>query len=180
MSMGVLLGGLIAWLTFFLPWADLLLTPMVKIIRATPVASFILLVFLWTSRNAVPTIISALMVLPVVWGGVMLGLGETDGKLLELCRAYRFGRMKTVRLLYLPSVRPHFISAVQTALGLAWKAGVAAEVLCQPRFAIGTQVFQSKNYLETADLFAWTAVVIALSFLVEYGVKRLIGKGAAR
>ncbi|MEG2959746.1 MAG: ABC transporter permease subunit, partial [Oscillospiraceae bacterium] len=160
--------------------ADLLLTPMVKIIRATPVASFILLVFLWTSRNAVPTIISALMVLPVVWGGVMLGLGETDGKLLELCHAYRFGRMKTVRLLYLPSVRPHFISAVQTALGLAWKAGVAAEVLCQPRFAIGTQVFQSKNYLETADLFAWTAVVIALSFLVEYGVKRLIGKGAAR
>ncbi|MEG0598043.1 MAG: ABC transporter permease subunit, partial [Oscillospiraceae bacterium] len=137
-------------------------------------------VFLWTSRNAVPTIISALMVLPVVWGGVMLGLGETDGKLLELCRAYRFGRMKTVRLLYLPSVRPHFISAVQTALGLAWKAGVAAEVLCQPQFAIGTQVFQSKNYLETADLFAWTAVVIALSFLVEYGVKRLIGKGAAR
>ncbi|MEG0755019.1 MAG: ABC transporter permease, partial [Oscillospiraceae bacterium] len=101
---GVLLGGIIAWLTFFLPWADLLLTPMVKIIRATPVASFILLVFLWTSRNAVPTIISALMVLPVVWGGVMLGLGETDGKLLELCRAYRFGRMKTVRLLYLPSV----------------------------------------------------------------------------
>ena len=62
---------------------------------------------------------------------------------------------------------PYFASACRTALGLAWKAGVAAEVLCLPEAAIGTQVYQAKIYLETPDLFAWTLVVLALSFALE-------------
>ena len=86
-------------------------------------------------------------------------------------RAYRFGRWKTVRLIYAPSVLPYFASGCHTAMGLAWKAGVAAEVLCVPKLAIGTQVYFSKIYLETPSLFAWTIVVVALSFLLE----RVIG-----
>ena len=70
--------------------------------------------------------------------------------------------------MYLPSVRPYFVSGCATGLGLAWKAGVAAEVLCQPKLAIGTQLYRAKITLETSDLFAWTAVVIVLSFLLEY------------
>ena len=87
--------------------------------------------------------------------------------LLEAARAYRFGRWKRVRLVYLPSVLPYFASGCHTALGLAWKSGVAAEVLCVPRLAIGTQVYYSKIYLETPALFAWTAVVLVLSFALE-------------
>ena len=81
-----------------------------------------------------------------------------------------FGRGKTLRLIYLPSVRPYFVSGCATGLGLAWKAGVAAEVLCQPKLAIGTQLYRAKITLETPDLFAWTAVVIVLSFVLEYAL----------
>ena len=66
-------------------------------------------------------------------------------------------------------------------LGLAWKAGVAAEVLCLPKNAIGAQVYYAKIYLETPSLFAWTLAVIALSFLLEWAVglllRRLEGGG---
>ena len=91
----------------------------------------------------------ALMVLPVVWGNVGRGIRETDPKLLEQAGALRFSRLKTVRLVYLPSVRPYFLSAVVTSLGLAWKSGVAAEVLCRPAWAVGTQIVQARDYLET-------------------------------
>ena len=113
-------------------WADVLLSPAVRVIRAVPVVSFILFVLLWTRRGLVPVVVSALMVLPVVWGNVGRGIRETDPKLLEQAGALRFSRLKTVRLVYLPSVRPYFLSAVVTSLGLAWKSGVAAEVLCRP------------------------------------------------
>lgn len=180
---GGLLGTLLAVLTFGSPWADRLLSPAIRVIRATPVASFILLVLLWVERGRVAGVISALMVLPVVWGNVSRGLGETDPSLLELAGAYRFGRLKTARLIYLPSVRPYFASACRTSMGLAWKAGVAAEVLCLPSRGVGTQVYYSKIYLETAGLFAWTLVVIALSFLLEWVINRLLrrleGGGAA-
>ena len=155
-------------LTAALPWADWLFGPAVKVVRAVPVASFIVLVLLWApTTGAVPGIVSALMVLPVVWGNVARGIGETDPLLLEAARAYRFGRGKTLRLVYAPSVLPYFASGCATALGLAWKAGVAAEVLCQPRLAIGTRLYKAKITLETPDVFAWTLVVIALSFLLE-------------
>lgn len=179
--LGVALGALLAGLTAWVPLLDWVLTPAVKVVRATPVASFILLVYLWVERGRVPGLISALMVLPVVWGNVTRGIAETDPQLLELARAYGFGRGRTLRRIYIPSVLPYFASGCRTALGLAWKAGVAAEVLCQPRLAIGTQVYRAKITLETPDLFAWTAVVIALSFLLEYALGllfRRLGKGA--
>lgn len=168
---GIMLGFVLAGLTCASRWADLLLSPAVRVVRATPVASFILLLFLWTDRDSVPTIIAALMVLPVVWGNVTRGIRERDGKLLELARAYRFSAFKTAHLVYMPSVRPYLLSAVTTSMGLAWKSGVAAEVLVLPRMAIGTHIYNTKFYFETADLFAWTLVVIVLSLVLEHLIR---------
>lgn len=173
---GAVLGTLIAVLTCASRWCDRLLSPLVKVIRATPVASFILLVLLWVSAGRVPAVISGLMVLPVLWGNVERGIRQTDPQLLELAAAYRFGRRRTLTMVYLPSVAPYFAAGVETGLGLAWKAGVAAEVLCRPKLAIGTQVYFSRTYFETPDLFAWTLVVILLSFLVESVLVRLLRK----
>ena len=174
---GVALGTLAALLTCRFQLLDWLLSPAIRVIRATPVASFILLVLLWVKTGRVPGVISALMVLPVLWESVRTGIRGTDGQLLELARAYRFGAVKAMRYVYLPSVMPHFSAGVCTAIGLAWKSGVAAEVLCLPKAAIGTQVYYSKLYLETPSLFAWTAVVIALSMALEAVVRRVLRKG---
>lgn len=174
MALGTALGALLAALTFLSPWADRLFSPAIRVVRATPVVSFILLILLWTGRNRVPTVISALMVLPIVWANLSRGLRETDPKLLEMAGAYRFSAAKRVRLIYLPSLRPYFLSAVTTAMGLAWKSGVAAEVLCLPRPSIGTQIYNSKLYLEVPDLFAWTVAVVALSLLLEKLLRALL------
>lgn len=173
---GVALGALIAVLTCASVWCDRLLAPLVRVIRATPVASFILLILLWVYTGRVPGVIAALMVLPVIWGNVSRGIRETDPQLLELAQAYRFGRGRTIRLIYIPSAAPYFAAGVETSLGLAWKAGVAAEVLCHPKLAIGTQVYFARLYLETPDLFAWTLVVILLSLLLETVLVRLLRK----
>lgn len=177
MAAGTALGAALAWLTCASPWCDRLLSPAVRVIRATPVVSFILLVLLWTGRDRVPSIISALMVLPVVWANLSRGIRETDPQLLELARAYRFSPPQTVKLIYLPALRPYFLSAVTTSMGLAWKSGAAAEVLCLPRRAIGTQIYNAKLYLEIPDLFAWTVAVVALSLLLEKLLKGLLGRG---
>ena len=135
-----------------------------------------LLILLWTDRTFVPGVIAGLMVLPVVWGNLCRGIRETDPKLLEQAGALRFSRLKTVRLVYLPSVRPYFLSAVVTSLGLAWKSGVAAEVLCRPAWAVGTQIVQARDYLETPSLFAWTLVILLLSLTLEKLLSALLNR----
>ncbi len=177
---GTILGTLCAVLTSRFRLADWILAPAIRLVRATPVASFIILVLLWVSTGKVPGVISALMVLPVVWESVSAGIRSADPQLLELARSYQFSRRKLICYVYLPAVRPHFAAGVCTAIGLAWKSGVAAEVLCLPKAAIGTQVYYSKIYLETPSLFAWTAVVIVLSMLLERIVRRLLGVKGGR
>ena len=85
-----------------------------------------------------------------------------------------------MRLIYLPSLRPYFLAAVTTSMGLAWKSGVAAEVLCIPRPAIGTQIYNSKLYLDIPDLFAWTVAVVLLSLALEWLLRRLLERGKRR
>ena len=177
---GTILGTLCAVLTSRFRLADWILAPAIRLVRATPVASFIILVLLWVSAGKVPGVISALMVLPVVWESVSAGIRSADPQLLELARSYQFSRCKQMCYVYLPAVRPHFAAGVCTAIGLAWKSGVAAEVLCLPKADIGTQVYYSKIYLETPSLFAWTAVVIVLSMLLERIVRRLLGVKGGR
>jgi len=178
---GLAAGYLLAFATHFLPWASVLLAPAVRVLRATPVVSFILLLYLWVTRANIPGVIAALMVLPVAWGSVSTGLDSVDKNLLEMSRVYRFSRVKTLRLIYLPSLRTHFVGGFLTAFGLAWKAGVAAEVLCPPKYAIGSQIQQAKTALETPELFAWTLVLIVLSLVLELVLRRLLGRrGGAR
>lgn len=162
--LGTALGTGLAVLCAASKWLDVLVSPLVGVIRATPVASFIILLLLWVSTGRVPCVCAALMVLPVVWGSVRQGIGSADPLLLECARACRFKGWKTVRLVYIPSSLPAFSAGCATAMGLAWKAGVAAEVLCLPVFSLGAQVYYAKIYLETPALFAWTLAILALSF----------------
>jgi len=177
---GVLLGCVLAVATSVSAAADLILSPAIRTIRATPVAGFIILVLLWVSTGAVPSVISCLMVMPVMWENVRAGIAGTDPLLLEMAESYDFGAYKTVRYVYLPQLKPHFSAGIRNAVGLAWKSGVAAEVLCLPKAAIGTQVYYSKIYLESASLFAWTAVVIVLSIVFEKLVLVVFSKKGAK
>lgn len=176
MILGTAAGALLAVLTTGSWILDGILSPAIRVVRATPVASFILLVLLWTGRDSVPVIIAALMVLPVVWENFSRGIRATDPQLLEMAKAYRFSRFKTLGLIYIPSLRPYFSAALTNAMGLAWKSGAAAEVLCLPKQAIGTQIYNSKMYLEIPDLFAWTVVVVTLSLILEKLLRRMLSR----
>ena len=173
---GVLSGALLAVLTFRVKAARHLLSPALDIIKATPVASFIIITLVWLQSGQVPVFTSMIMVLPIVWSNVSAGIQKVDGKLLDVAKVFRFKRSKTLKTIYIPSVMPYFRAAATTSMGLAWKAGIAAEVLATPKFSIGGLIYSSKIYLETADLFAQTAGIILLSVLLEKLLVAILGK----
>lgn len=169
-----LLGILLAIVTTYSQFMDTLLSPFQTIIKVTPVASFILLVLIWLDRNIVPAVISTLMVLPIVWNNVSAGLSSIDHSFVELARVYHLSLKIRLKRIILPSVMPYFLSAVQTSIGIGWKAGIAAEVLTVPIYSIGKMISESKMYMETVDLFAWTIVVILISLCIEKTVVTVI------
>ena len=169
-----LLGVLLAMLTEYSALARALLSPLMTLVKSTPVASFIILALVWLGRSVLPAFISGLIVLPVVWANVSAGIAGRDAQLLELAQVYALPRGRILRRITIPSVLPHFRAAPCSALGLGWKAGIAAEVLTVPRSSIGRMIYESKLYLETTSLFAWTLTVILLSLVIERLLLRLV------
>jgi NitT/TauT family transport system permease protein len=180
MAAGIIIGVIGGTLCAFSSIAKDFFSPVLAIIKSTPVASFIILLVLWLSRDATPVVIAMIMVLPVVWANIEMGLRKTDVSLVEMAKVYNMPRARQISDIYIPTVYPYFLSSMRSSLGMAWKAGIAAEVLLQPLISIGKQIFESKYLLETVDLFAWTVVVIILSVLIELLLVLVLGKAAKR
>ncbi len=165
--LGLFLGAALAVAAAWLPFLEIMLWPFMTAVKSVPVASFIILCLIWLDRSGLSVFISFLMVLPVFYFNVLAGMRSSDTKLLEMADVFRIPGFTRFRYLYLPQLRPFLFSACQTALGISWKAGVAAEVIGIPAGSIGERLYEAKIYLDTAELFAWTAVVVFTSVLFE-------------
>ncbi len=171
-----LVGVIVAIVTTNFSFFNTLFSPIMSAVKATPVASFAFLAVLFINHDLLPIFISALLVVPIVWTNVSAGIKGVSKEHKEVAKIYNFSRSKMLTKLYIPSVLPYFLAACRSAIGLAWKAGVAAEVLCPPRSAIGTELYNAKNYLDTEKLFAITLLTIVFSIILEKLLIYLISK----
>ncbi len=171
-------GVLLAALSARFRRVEELLAPALLAIKSIPVASFIILALILFSSRNLAVLISFLMVLPVVYANVLEGIRSADRQLLEMGRVFRLPVGRRLRYLYVPQVYPFFEAACGVALGLCWKAGVAAEVIGMPQGSIGERLQQAKIYLDTPDLFAWTLVIVLVSLAFEKLFLRLLKVGA--
>mgnify|MGYP002732592736 CR=1 FL=1 len=174
--LGAFIGTVIGVLTAVSPFLRVLLAPLRTVAKATPVTSFIILVLLWLSAAATPVLIAFIMVTPMFWATVYQGVVSADPQLLEMAAVFRLGWKNTLRHVYLPHILPQYMATCTTALGFAWKSGVAAEVIAAPAFSIGRSIYESKLYVETPALFAWTLAVILLSVGLEKLIVYLLGR----
>lgn len=161
------IGSLLAFISaIFKPFYDFL-TPLIVVIKSTPVVAFVFLVNMIIGNGNTVIFICFLMVFPIIYSNVYQGIKSTDKDLLEMCKVYKLPLGKRITGLYLPSIAPYFVSSLLSSIGLAWKAGVAAEILCTPTISIGYEIFNAKTYIEFVDLFAWVITVVILSLIFE-------------
>lgn len=143
------------------------LSPVMNLLKSIPVASFVVLLLIWWGSSFLAVAISFLVVLPNIYISTLEGLRNVDRELLEMAKVFRMPFRNRFFYIYRPALRPYLYSSMKVALGMSWKSGVAAEVIGTPDYSIGEQLYLSKIYLNTAGVFAWTAVVILFSFLFE-------------
>lgn len=165
--LGSILGIILSILSYRFSFFNDLIEPLISIIKSIPVASIIILALVWISSKNLSVFISFLMVLPTMYTSILKGLENTDKKMLEMAKVFKVKEYKLIRYIYIPSIKPYLISASSLALGLCWKAGVAAEVIGLPSKTMGEALYTAKIYLNTTELFAWTLFIVAISYIVE-------------
>ena len=165
--LGALTGTSMAVLAFRRRKIEELCYPMVCVMKSTPVASVIILLLMWISSGNLSVGIVFLMTFPILYTNVLEGLQQMNPKVTELAEVFELPKWVRVRWLAIPQLLPYMRAGCALGIGLAWKAGTAAEVIGISGGTIGEKLYQAKIYLETADLLAWTTMILVLSYLFE-------------
>ncbi len=171
--LGIFSGALLAFLCHRYELPRSIFTPIISIIKSTPVASFIVVLWVLMSGDALSVFIGFLMVMPLIYQNIFGGLDAIDKGLTEVADVFEFSRTKRFRLLTLPTLMSYFLPALTNAVGLCWKAVIAAEIIAYTKRSIGQGINDAKYDMDTPTVFAWTLLIIIFSLLLEWTVSLL-------
>ncbi len=170
-------GILLAILSNRIHLFEVFLWPYMAVVKATPVASFIILCLVWVDIKNLSIVISFLMVLPVVYHNYLSGMHSIDNKLLEMAKVNRMPYFYRFLAIDLMGLKEAVLTTVSTGVAMAFKSGIAAEVIGVPAGSIGKMLYQAKIYLCTADMLAWTVLIVVCSVVVEKALMLLVKAG---
>lgn len=165
--LALIAGTFSAIISSFVKIIDVLVSPFMRLLKTVPVASFIILALLWVKSDKLSVLISFVMVIPVVYINILQSFDNVDNNLLEMADIFNVGLLRRLRFIYVPALVSGFMSACKIGLGFCFKAGIAAEIIGLPFQSIGSELYKSKLYLMTDELFAWTVVIVLMSVFFE-------------
>ncbi len=165
--LALIAGTILSVISAFVKIIDVLVSPFMRLLKTVPVASFIILALLWVKSDKLSVLISFVMVTPVVYINILQSFDNVDNNLLEMADIFNVGLLRRLRFIYVPALVSGFMSACKIGLGFCFKAGIAAEIIGLPFQSIGSELYKSKLYLMTDELFAWTVVIVLMSAFFE-------------
>lgn len=164
---GLVLAIILGAFSYKYKFAEELFLPVIQILKAAPITCFVVLLLIWAGAGGLAFYVALLVVFPPLYFNLLEGLKQLDEKELEVAKVYRMPFKNRLRFIYLPGIRPYFQSALAVAVGMAFKAGIAAEIIGTPKYSMGERIYMSKIYLDTAGVLSWMITVILVSYLCE-------------
>ena len=172
--MGVIIGILLAFICAKSTFLHHFFSLGISVIKSTPVASIIMILWIFIGGEKVASAIALFMVAPIIWQNLTDGFKAIDSGLTEVADVFGLSGIKRFRLLVFPTLLRYFVAAALTAVGLAWKSGIAAEIITVAKNSIGYEIKNHKDYFESDYMLAWTLVVITISVIFENGIRFLV------
>lgn len=174
------LGALLAVLANRIRVVEAFLSPAIWIMKSVPVACFIIVALIWIKSPQISMLTAFFVVFPVTYHAMLEGLAQMDVQLMEMAQVFRVPKGKYFKFVALPQVMPYVVSSCKSTVGLAWKSGIAGEIIGLPDYSIGERIYLAKLYLNIADVFAWAIVMITLSIVCEKVILRILKRTELR
>ena len=167
LALAAVCGGVLAGVSSRSRAFARLVAPALSFVKATPVACVVVLLLIWLGSARVSIAAVFLMALPGVYFSLAEGLAQVNGSLEEMFRLHGVRGWRLFCAHTWREVLPFVLSCARAVIGMGWKAGVAAELIGMAVGTVGERIYQAKLLIETADLLAWTVLVVAASWACE-------------
>ncbi|MEJ5229214.1 ABC transporter permease [Pseudothermotoga sp. U03pept] len=160
---GLVLGFLIGVFRSFYE----LFRPLLMVIRSVPIVSWLsTVILLWGIGSKSVIFIVFITLLPLAIFNIAEGVRTVDIRLLEMAKVYSVKKKKVFVKIYLGSLLPFLLSTINLSIGGMWKAAIVSEYLIGDN-GLGLQIFQSKFYVDTPKVFAFTLSAVVFGLVLE-------------
>ncbi len=167
LALAAVCGGVLAGVSSRSRAFARLVAPALSFVKATPVACVVVLLLIWLGSARVSIAAVFLMALPGVYFSLAEGLSQVNKPLEQMFRMHGVRGWRLFCAHTWREVLPFVLSCARAVIGMGWKAGVAAELIGMAVGTVGERIYQAKLLIETADLLAWTVLVVAASWACE-------------
>ena len=167
-SVCFLVGVLLAILSYNFNWVKHFLKPIITLFKTLPIAVVIILILIILNKELAPYYIVGVVVLPVVYEAVLIGLENINTDVLDEVKLSSGITPLVVVKVHLPIIFPSILTAIIQSVGLGLKVLVMAEYISQPKYSIGNEfVFYKDIALKMEYLYAWSIILIVFVLIVE-------------
>jgi NitT/TauT family transport system permease protein len=168
-----LLGVVFATVMYFSDAAERYIRPIVRLLMAVPVVSWILFAVLWF-KGVEFRIVFVLVVVcaPVFIVDLLDAMRDVPRDLRQMIRSFRPTALQFFTKLMLPAIMPGIFTSWKITLSLAIRVVTIAELVGAVT-GIGHRLSVAQELFSVAEVFAWTLVLVALLFLLESIVVRV-------
>lgn len=148
-------------------WVRVLLAPAMQVMKSAPVACIIVIVLVAAGAVGALVSIVAFVTIPPFYVAALEAQQARDHATERVLRLAGLSAARVFLAATWPSMLPYFSAAAKSAIGLSWKAGITAELLCIPLGSIGAAIYGAKLTLDTPALLMWTIIVMLLGWANE-------------
>ncbi|WP_300363526.1 ABC transporter permease subunit [Hydrogenimonas sp.] len=166
LSMGV--GTALGLLAGFFVTASITSRPIVTILMGMPPIAWIVLAMIWFGMGDATVEFTVFVAsMPIVFIGALQGTRTLEDKFEEMADTFRVPWTMKFTDIYIPHIFSYIFPAWVSALGMAWKIVVMAELLATSD-GIGAQLALARSQLDTETALALVVVMVGLLMVVEY------------
>jgi len=117
--------------------------------------------------------------LPNVIVTIREGARNLDEELIQMAKAYRFGRLKTLSHVIMPQLYPYIMASARTGLALIWKIVLVVEMLGRSD-GMGYQIHLFFQLFDITSILAYTVSFIVVIQLIEMIILKPLDKKSQR
>ncbi len=162
-----LIGSGVGILAGLRPGLAQTLKPVATMLLGIPPIAWIVLALLWFGTTGLTPLFTVVVTtLPITFAVAVEGARTRDNGLEDMARSFNTPRLMLLWDVHLPHILSYLFPGWVSALGLAWKVTVMAELLGSSD-GIGANMALARVNLDTADALAWIIAVVIMLLAVE-------------
>lgn len=145
----------------------------IKIMRSTPIAAMVLMMAIWIERNYLAYTMAIIATLPLFYETIFSALNNRPKDLLELAYVFKVSKFKIFKMINLTTIKKYLKPVMISASGIAIKSGISGEIIALAQDTLGEEIYYSKLFLKSSELFAYIIIIFIISTLVDNLFERI-------